>query len=87
MLHRELVGRNTVNEKEVQRVPLTIEDIRAMDKSWLLPSEAAQVLGCDPQWLRIMARERPERLGFPVCCTSEHRVKIPREPFLRFFGA
>lgn len=65
---------------------LTIDDIRAMSKSFLIPSEAAQVLGCDPQWIRIMARERPERLGFPVSCTSEHRVKIPREPFIRFLG-
>ena len=65
---------------------LTIDDIRAMSKSFLIPSEAAQVLGCDPQWIRIMARERPERPGFPVSCTSEHRVKIPREPFIRFLG-
>ena len=48
--------------------------------------EAAQVLGCDPQWIRLMARERPEKLGFPVCCTSKHRVKIPREPFIKFVG-
>ena len=47
---------------------LTIDDIRAMSKSVLLPSEAAQVLGCDPQ------------------CTSDHRVKIPREPFIRFIA-
>jgi hypothetical protein len=66
---------------------MTLDDIRAMSKPTILASEAAQVLGCDPQWLRLMARERPEKLGFPVCCTSEHRVKIPREPFLRFLGA
>lgn len=65
-------------------MPLTINDIRAMSKPMILASEAAQVLGCNPQWLRIMARERPERLGFPVCCTSRHRVKIPREHFIRF---
>lgn len=65
---------------------LTIDDIRAMSKSVLLPSEAAQVLGCDPQWIRLMARERPEKLGFPVCCTSKHRVKIPRKPFIKFVG-
>lgn len=47
---------------------------------------AAKILGCSPQWLRMMARERPERLGFPVCCPTPHRVKIPRIPFLRFLG-
>lgn len=66
---------------------MTLDDIRAMSKPTILASEAAQVLGCTPQWLRLMARERPEKLGFPVCCTSKHRVKIPREPFLRFLGA
>lgn len=68
-------------------MPLTINDILAMSKPTILASEAAQVLGCTPQWLRLMAREQPEKLGFPVCCTSKHRVKIPREPFLRFLGA
>ena len=66
---------------------MTLDDIRAMSKPTILASEAAQVLGCDPQWIRLMAREQPEKLGFPVCCTSNHRVKIPREPFLRFLGA
>lgn len=65
---------------------VTIKDVQAMKSPTITPAIAAQLLGCDPQWLRLMARERPERLGFPVCCTSEHRVKIPREPFLRFLG-
>lgn len=65
---------------------LTVDDLRAMKKSMLLPSEVAQVLGCDPQWIRQMARERPERLSFPVCCPTPHRVKIPREPFIRFIA-
>ena len=47
---------------------------------------AAKILGCSPQWLRMMARERPERLGFPVCCPTPSRVKIPRIPFMRFLG-
>ena len=51
---------------------MTLDDIRAMSKPTILASEAAQVLGCTPQWLRLMAREQPEKLGFPVCCTSKH---------------
>lgn len=47
---------------------------------------AAKILRCNPQWLRIMARERPERLGFPVCCPTPHRVIIPIIPFFRFLG-
>lgn len=36
---------------------MTLDDIRAMSKPTILASEAAQVLGCTPQWLRLMARE------------------------------
>lgn len=39
---------------------MTLDDIRAMSKPTILASEAAQVLGCTPQWLRLMAREQPE---------------------------
>ena len=42
---------------------MTLDDIRAMSKPTILASEAAQVLGCNPQWLRLMAREQPEKLG------------------------
>lgn len=63
-----------------------IDELRAMGSPTITPAVAASFLGCAPHWLRIMAREKPEMLGFPVCCTSEHRVKIPREPFIRFLG-
>lgn len=32
---------------------MTLDDIRAMSKPTILASEAAQVLGCTPQWLRF----------------------------------
>lgn len=63
-----------------------IDELRAMESPTITPAVASRFLGCAPHWLRIMAREKPEMLGFPVCCTSEHRVKIPREPFIRFLG-
>lgn len=66
---------------------VTLKDVQEMESPTITPAVAAQLLGCDPQWLRLMARERPEKLGFPVCCPTPHRVKIPREPFLRFLGA
>lgn len=44
---------------------MTLDDIRAMSKPTILASEAAQVLGCTPQWLRLMAREQPEKPGLP----------------------
>lgn len=48
-------------------------------------SEAAIIIGCDPQELRSQAQSNPQLLGFPVCVIGK-RVKIPRKSFLRFWG-
>lgn len=48
-------------------------------------SEVAKIIGCDPQELRSQAQSKPHLLGFPVCVIGS-RVKIPRKPFLRFWG-
>ena len=61
---------------------MTLEQIRASTKSVLTAADVAPVIGCDPQCIRITARQNPEWLGFPVVCVGS-RVKIPREPFLR----
>ena len=44
---------------------MTLDEIKACDKSVLTPAEVAEVLGCDAQDVRIQARTAPERLGFP----------------------
>ena len=64
---------------------MTISEIRSSDKLFLIPSDVAPVLGCDPQNIRVAAQSRPELLGFPVSVVG-NRVKIPRSPFLRFVG-
>lgn len=61
----------------------TVDDLRAMQQAMITPAIASEVLGCNQHWLRLMARERPEQLGFPVCCMGS-RVKIPRLAFIRF---
>lgn len=45
---------------------MTLQELKTLDKDIITPSEAAQVLGCDPQYIRIAARQCPENLGFPV---------------------
>lgn len=69
----------------MKRDPYTLEDIAAMDKNTITPDVASDILECNPQWIRIAARTAPERLGFPVICLGS-RVKIPRVPFLRYWG-
>lgn len=64
---------------------MTLDEIKASDKSVLTPAEVAEVLGCDAQDVRIQARTAPERLGFPVIIIKS-RTKIPRIPFLRYMG-
>lgn len=62
---------------------MTIDEIRRSGKVMLTPKEAAEVIGCDPQSIRVCAKQQPWRLGFPVCVVG-NRVKIPVEGFLRF---
>lgn len=62
---------------------MTLKEIESMDALTLTPAQVASVLNCDPQVIRISAKNRPDLLGFPVICVG-NRVKIPRIPFLRF---
>lgn len=65
---------------------MTLDEIRASDKTVLTPADIADVLNCDPQDLRTQAKMAPEKLGFPVIIIKS-RTKIPRIPFLRYIGA
>lgn len=60
-----------------------LNQIEASDKPILLPSQVATILGTDANTVRLMARQMPERLGFPVI-VMKSRVKIPRLPFIKF---
>ena len=60
---------------------MTLDKIRSLDREYLVPSEIAPILGCDPQDIRVAARQRPEGLGFPVCIIGS-RVKVPRRAFI-----
>lgn len=62
---------------------MTLDDVRAIDREYLLPREVAEVLGTDGQSIRVTARQAPERLGFPTICVG-HRVKIPKRAFIRW---
>lgn len=46
----------------------------------LTPAEAGKIIGMDPQYIRIAARDCPERLPFPVI-RSGNRTHIPAAPF------
>ena len=63
---------------------MTLDDLKRVDREWLLAREVAPVLGTDPHSIRVAARLAPERLGFPVCLVGS-RVRIPKEPFIQYW--
>lgn len=62
---------------------MTLDEIRNSTKEVLTPAEVAPVLGCDPQDIRVAAKQHPERLGFNVMVIGT-RVKVPRLAFIRW---
>ena len=64
---------------------MTLEEIKASRQIFLKPADISGVLQCDPQTIRVTARQSPELLGFPFTFNG-NRMRIPRIPFLRFLG-
>ena len=62
---------------------MTLDEIRNLDREYLLPREVASILGCKPYAINVWAKQNPAGLGFPTCVIGS-RVKIPRRPFLEF---
>lgn len=62
---------------------MTLDDIKALEKEMITPAVAAEILGCDPQGIRIAARTEPQSLGFPVNVIGT-RTRIPRRAFIQF---
>ena len=60
-----------------------LEAISRLDRAYITAAEAAAVLGCDPQYIRMAAHQDPAQLGFPVMCVG-NRTKILRLPFIKF---
>lgn len=60
-----------------------LEELKASEQLFILPADAAKVLGCAPELIRVTAKQCPERLGFPVAVIGT-RTRIPRLPFIQF---
>ena len=64
---------------------MTLADIQQSKDLMLTPAEVAEVLGVDPQSIRVQAKQNPALLGFNVVVIGS-RTLIPRIPFLKFIG-
>ena len=66
---------------------MTIDDLKKMDTPFVTPAIAAQVIGCNPQHIRVCARDEKETgrkwLGFPTT-VMKSRVLIPRIPLIKY---
>lgn len=64
---------------------MTLDEIRQSRSLCLTAADIAPVLEVDAAAIRLQAQKDPSKLGFPVTVIG-NRVKIPRRPFLSFFG-
>lgn len=60
---------------------MSIASLEEVTSEWLTPEEVSKVIGCNPQSLRVQARQNPSQLGFPVCVMGS-TVRIPKDGFL-----
>ena len=62
---------------------MTIEEIRASDKTMLTPADVAPILRCHPYSLTIQAKKDIKALGFHAVLIGS-RLRIPRVAFLKW---
>lgn len=66
---------------------MTLKEIEAIPREYLLPTEIAPLLGCNPYSINVQAREdiknHTNSFGFRVTVIGS-RVKIPKDPFLNY---
>lgn len=63
--------------------PRTLAELEALSGEVLTCQQIAPILGANPATIHGQAVDRPEKLGFPVIVMGR-RVKIPKQPFVRF---
>lgn len=66
-----------------QEGKMKLEDLKNMDRETITPAMAAEVLGCDPLFIRTAARTKPELLPFPFF-RSGNRTHILRRAFIAY---
>lgn len=72
-----------MNTKEFEN---RVEVLKNTDRPFLTPALVAPVLGWDPQYVRIKAREDPDVFPFPVL-THGTRAQFPKSDVLRWCEA
>lgn len=61
---------------------VTLEQIEAMDKEMLVPTDIAPLLGCAPYTINVATRDGKNPFPFPIIRMGT-RVRIPKKAFLK----
>ena len=61
---------------------MTLEEIEALEKDILVPTDIAGYLGCTPYTINVATRDGRNPFPFPVIRMGT-RVRIPKVPFLK----
>lgn len=67
----------------MQNGKTALSDLKTLDTTTITCQQAAAVLGCAYSRLHRQAEQNPAKLGFPTVAIN-HRVYIPRIPFINF---
>lgn len=62
---------------------ITLEEVKEMEQEMLTPSIVGRVIGCDPYYISLQARQNPNLLGFPVHVHG-NRTLVPKRAFIRW---
>ena len=60
----------------------TLEEIEAIDKTMLVPTDICKYLGCSAYTINVATRDGRNPFPFPVIRMGT-RVRIPKAPFLK----
>lgn len=65
-----------------KRRPKTLEEIEALPKDMLVPTDIASFLGCTPYTINVCTRNGENPFPFPIIRMGT-RVRIPKIPFIK----
>lgn len=66
----------------MSETPKTLEEIEALPKEMLIPTDVAPILGCSPYTINVATRDGNNPFPFPVIRMGT-RVRIPKMPFIK----
>ena len=62
--------------------PTTLEEIEALPKDMLIPSDIAGFLGCSPYTINVHTANGQNPFPYPIIRLGS-RVRIPKMPFIK----